>query len=430
MSTHSTIDPESFQRLLASAFAVQESGMDTQSLSAIVELQQSIATGALDVDGATHLIAERARNVADATGIAIGLLKGDQLVYRAGSGSAAPYVGRHVMATLSVPAHDEASGEILRVENTQTDTRIEAAICRQLGAKSLLILPIYHGRAVAGVLEVLFSEAHAFQDREVRTYRLMAGMVGEAMSHAAQLEQKKALAAKPSTMRDGIEQITPQIHQFLNDGGSVPGAATNRASQACETGVAEAGELPAQPTGAATMITQRAKRVPLHKRHWKTAVAVAAVLVIVGWIVCRGRRPASPLGAAALQRSNAIEQQVPFVPAKLVSANSPSTAQTVRRRVRAGESQVDYIGEDVTVRYFTPKHALRPVRVGNYQVDYIGEDVTVRYFTPKPTPQRVRVRNNQIHYISEDVTVRYFTPKHAVAPPPQPVGSGAQPVDR
>jgi hypothetical protein len=41
----------------------------------------------------------------------------------------------------------------------------------------------------------------------------------------------------------------------------------------------------------------------------------------------------------------------------------------------------------------------------------------------------VRVRNNQIHYISEDVTVRYFTPKHAVAPP-QPAGSAAQPVDR
>jgi hypothetical protein len=149
------------------------------------------------------------------------------------------------------------------------------------------------------------------------------------------------------------------------------------------------------------MITQRAKRVPLQKRHWKTAAAVAAVLVIVSWIVCRDRRPASPFGPSALQRSNAIEQQAPFVPAKLVSGNSTSTPQTVRRRVR----------------------------VGNYQVEYIGEDVTVRYFTPKPAPQPVRVRNNQVHYIGEDVTVRYFTPKHEVAPP-QSVGSAAQPVDR
>jgi len=399
MSTHSTLDPESLQSLLASAFAVQESGMDTQSLSALVELQQSIATGECDLDGAVHLISERARDVANATGIAIGLLKGDQLVCRAGSGSAVAYLGRHVMATLSVSAQNEASGEILRVENTQTDVRIEAAICRQFGAKALLILPIYHDRAVAGVLEVLFNEAHAFQDREVRTYRLMAGLVGEAMSHVAQLEQKKALAAKLSTIRYGIEQITPQIQKFLNDSGSALGAATNRASQACKAVVAEAAELPAQPTGAATMITQRAKRVPLYRCRWKTAVAV--VLVIASWIVWRDRRPASPFGPSALQRSNAIEQQVPFVPAKLVSANSTSTPQIGRRRVR----------------------------VGSYQVKYIGEDVTVRYFTPKPAPQRVRVTNNQVHYIGEDVTVRYFTPKHAAAPP-QPVGSAAHPVDR
>jgi hypothetical protein len=401
MSAHSTLDPESLQRLLASAFAVQESGMDTQSLSALVELQQSIATGECDLDGAVHLISERARDVANATGIAIGLLKGDQLIYRAGSGSAVPYIGRHVMATLNVSAHNEASGEILRVENTQTDARIEAAICRQFGAKALLILAIYHDRAVAGVLEVLFNEAHAFQDREVRTYRLMAGLVGEAMSHVAQLEQKKALAAKLSTIRYGIEQITPQIQKFLNDSGSALGAATNRASQACKAVVAEAAELPAQPTGAATMITQRAKRVPLYRCRWKTAVAVAVVLVIASWIVWRDRRPASPFGPSALQRSNAIEQQVPFVPAKLVSANSTSTPEIVRRRVR----------------------------VGNYQVEYIGEDVTVRYFTPKPAPQPVRVTNNQVHYIGEDVTVRYFTPKHAAAPP-QPVGSAAHPVDR
>ena len=95
------------------------------------------------------------------------------------------------MATLIAPAHSEVSSEILRVENAQTDARVEAAICRQFGAKALLILPIYHKRAMAGVLEVFFGEAHAFQDREVRTYRLMGGLIEEAMSRAAQLEQEK-----------------------------------------------------------------------------------------------------------------------------------------------------------------------------------------------------------------------------------------------
>ena len=185
MHTHSTLDRESFQNLLARASLAQEHldgqkakcpAVDVppepaigeqpkepilvdyiQSLSALVAVQRSIATDDVDVDGAMALIADQARNVANASGAAIGLLEGDNLVYRAGSGGAASYIGRYVKAALSVA---RASGEILRVENTQTDARIEAAICRQFGAKALLIVAICRGRAVVGAIEILFSDAH------------------------------------------------------------------------------------------------------------------------------------------------------------------------------------------------------------------------------------------------------------------------------
>lgn len=217
--------------------------MDAESLTAIVELQRAIATGEADVDRAMDVIATRARNVANATGSAIGLLKGDQLVYRAGSGSGMPYVGQHVMATLCVSRQNAASGEILRVENARTNRRIEAAVCRQFGAHSLLILPIYHEGTMAGVLDVLFDEPHAFQHREVLTYRLMATRVGDAMSYAARPEQKKA-AADLSTMRQSIGLTRPQREAALNDRVSVPAAATNPAIYARGTFTTWAGMLP------------------------------------------------------------------------------------------------------------------------------------------------------------------------------------------
>src|ERR1700704_501946 len=99
MSYFSTIDRESLQKLLANAYAVQQSQLDSQSLSAIVELQRVITRGNLDLDAALHLIVHRAQDVAQSTGTAIGLLKGNQLVYRAGSGSAAAYIGRSVTAS-------------------------------------------------------------------------------------------------------------------------------------------------------------------------------------------------------------------------------------------------------------------------------------------------------------------------------------------
>jgi putative methionine-R-sulfoxide reductase with GAF domain len=394
MSADSALDRESLQNLLASAFVVQESLMDAQSRSAIIELLHLIMAGELDADGAMHLIADRARNIANATGVAIGLLKGDQLVYRAGSGSAATYIGRHVVATLSVSGNSETRREILRVEDAQTDVRIEAAICRQFGANSLLILPIYYDRALAGVLEIFFNEAHAFDNREVYTYQLLARVVEKAM--CVQGEQKQSWAAESSTM---VQRIAPQMQRFPSDSG-LP-ANRHAVRKTCRAALAEIEKLPSQsasPAAAAIMSAHRAKRVRSHIRIWRVAdrAAVVTVLVAASWIAYTYRRP---LGASARQRSNAIERQLPSVPAKLMPVNKDvSRLQTsaipleerkkaersTLQRVRVGDDAIDYISEDVTVRHFTPKPALRQERVGGYEVDYISEDVTVRRFSPKP----------------------------------------------
>jgi len=417
MTADFTLDPESFQKLLSKAFAVQESGMDSESLTAIVELQRAIATGEADMDRAMDLIAGRARNVANATGIAIGLLQGDKLVYRAGSGSGVTYVGQHVMATLCVSGHNTASGEILRVENAQTDRRIEAAICRQFGAHSLLILPIYHDGTMAGVLDVLFNEAHAFQHREVFTYRLIAALVGEAMSYAARPDQKQALAADLSTVRQSIPLTgrPSERDEVLNHRASVPAAATNRAIyRAFGTFIARAGKLPRLRRSAWAML-KRAKHLPWYRGRWETAVGVAAVLVVACWIGFRDRRPALPLGVSGLRGSNAVQQQMPFAPVKRVLPNSASKPQTALG-LEPGERK-------------TPRSMPQRVLDRNIRVRYISDDVTVRYFTPKPPPQRVLDGNIRVRYISDDVTVRYFTPNPSVAPP-SPVGSPAQPVSR
>jgi hypothetical protein len=404
MSRHSTLDRETFQQFLASVFAVQESRMDNQSLSAIMKVQRLVTRGTLDVDGAMHLIVESARNVANATGVAIGLLEGDFLIYRAGSGSAAPYIGRHITASLTASADAKASREILRVENTQTDTRIEAAICRQFGAKSLLILPISQDRAVAGVLAVLFGEAHAFQDYEVRTYRLMAEQIEAAMSQAARRDRGENLTTEQPTTRRVTEQIATQGEKVLNEGGGLLGPANNHSIyQRCGTALAVARDLPAlrQPALLATRIIQRARAVTWHKRRRNlTLAAVATVLGLACWIAHSRRGPASPLGSSALQRSTAIEPQAPSQRPKAMPTKDTSGLQRARVLVKK---------EDMPARTM-----LRRVRVGKNEVDYIGDDVTVRYFTYRPAPQRRRVAESRIAYIGDDVTVRYFTPKLAV----------------
>ena len=422
MKTCSNFDCESFQKLLANAFAVQQSQMDTRSLSAIVEVQRLITSGDFDVDGAIRLIADRTRTVANATGVAIGLLKGERLVYQAGSGSAATYIGRNVMATLSVPADTKAGSEILRVENAQTDPRIEAAICRQFGAESLLMLLIYRDRAVAGVLDILFSEAHHFDEREVRTYRLMAGLVGDALSHADLLEQR-AVAAEASTVPHAIERIALQEHrdpQAPGEGRDVPEPTTQPADH----------DAPAfwQMPETSSIFVQRLKfvsfvrrlkfisvaerfkfrsRFPLYTPRWSVAVAaVVTGLLITSWMAYDRRPRNARLGASTWRTPSTV----PTPPAM-----SPS------------KPQVELVGsKEISRQANTAKTTFKRVRVAENEVDYIADDVTVRYFTPKSAPQRRRTAYSQVN-IGEDVTVRYFTPKTAVTP--RPVAIAAPSID-
>ena len=77
MRNYPTVDRESFQELLASAFAVQQ--MDSQSRSTLVEIGRSVTTGDLDVDEAVHLIVDPTQELESTGDVAIGLLNGAQL---------------------------------------------------------------------------------------------------------------------------------------------------------------------------------------------------------------------------------------------------------------------------------------------------------------------------------------------------------------
>jgi hypothetical protein len=262
---------------------------------------------------------------------------------------------------------------------------------------------------------VLFDEAHAFQHREVLTYRLMAALVGEAMSYAAQPEQRTALAADLSSLKQSIRSTRPQTEEVLDDRASVPAEATNRAiNQAFGTFIGRAGELP-PVTHSAWAVLKRAKRFRWYKCRWETAVGVAAVLVIACWIGFGDRHPASPLGVSGLQGSNAPRQPMPFAPAKRVVTNStsqPQTAMGLEPRERKTSISM-------------PQRVLDR----NIRVRHISDDVTVFYFTSTPPPQQVLDKNTRVRYIADDVTVRYFAPNPAVVPP-SPAGNPAQPVRR
>ena len=411
MSKRYSVDPELFQTFLANAFAVQESGLDRRSLSAVLEIQQYIASREFDLDEVMRMIADRAARVAQASGAAIGVLEPhrNELVYKTGSGCAAQDVGRRVPAVLCVSLPQEMRREILRVENAETDKRIEAEICRQFGATSLLMLPIYRNHALLGVLQVLFEKAHTFEDRELRAYRLMVGAMEEGMLRSSQRIEKpepkivqpiREAVHSPQDLRSA--EPTPEPSTRLADAvlqNTFQDFSANHAESLVATGVKSArgySWIVGRATGG---IAKTLKRVvwrmparPLSFNFPDAAGAIGAALVVSAslWIFHRG---SSSQASIDLQTSGAhdIQLQAPVKPVfdaespKLLSHPSKeiSLPNPGFKRVRIGPNEIDYVTEDVTIRMFETRHAKPQVRSGAKEVDF-GEDVTVRYFAKSP----------------------------------------------
>jgi hypothetical protein len=417
MSNRQSVDLELFQTFLANAFAVQESGLDRRSLSAVIEIQRFVAGDEFKLDAAMQMIVDRALGVAHASGVAIGMLEPNrnELVYRAGSGNAAKDVGRRVPAVLSASTAPEMRREILRVENAASDKRIEAEICRQFGAMSLVMLPIYKEHVLVGVLQALFEGSHSFPEREIRAYRLMIGALEESMLRSSPPAPKEAAAVAVASLSANSVSAnvaySPQLAEFAERVSEPSAVFAQRAEQNVSPkpstddapvfwqpeesfsvyraiGIRQLAQLRSRFTNALAI----AKIPPLSGNFRNAAAAIggALVLSIVVWIAHRGgtaNEKVSLSGSTSSDTQLKPSAKPTFVDEtmKPVGDESKEASTSYRgfKRVRVGPDEVDYIADDVTIRKFEPIHPKPQVRNTGKEVNF-GDDVTVRYFAKSP----------------------------------------------
>jgi len=177
-----------FQALLACAFlkqqmdlriAVQQLSRQDRRLRSLADTQHEIR--GREMDGVLSLLVERTLAITGANGAAIALAEQGGVVCRASCGNA-PTVGTLIDPESGFSGLAILTGEILRCEDTQSDDRVDAAGCAQLGIRSLVGVPLVPRKNnVMGLLEVFSDKPHTFGDREINVLRLVAGFALEAL---------------------------------------------------------------------------------------------------------------------------------------------------------------------------------------------------------------------------------------------------------
>jgi GAF domain len=141
----------------------------------------------LDLEPAISAITERARHLTAATGAAIALRLGEEIVCRARAGRSAPDLGVRLQTDSGISAECVRTGEVMVCHDAERNPRVDLASCRRLGVRSILVSPLRHYRRTLGVFEVLSSSPSAFDQRDIATMQLLSSLMVAAIARISSL---------------------------------------------------------------------------------------------------------------------------------------------------------------------------------------------------------------------------------------------------
>ena len=167
----------------------------------VAVLEQELAAGGLEREPALALVAERVRELGSASGVAIALGTREQMICRASAG-AAPSVGVRLQSDNGLSGECVRTGLLVRCDDTQSDARVDAEVCRQLDLRSAVLVPISDCGEMRGVLEIFSDRPQAFALDDIRGFEqiaaLIAGLMREPVMETAAAEAPPAPVVVPA----------------------------------------------------------------------------------------------------------------------------------------------------------------------------------------------------------------------------------------
>jgi TonB family protein len=182
-------------RGLASALAANGGGASSEDLALDIVLNQ---------------IVEQACLATGATGAAIALTRDGEMVCRATTGRTAPDLGVR-LDNAGFSAECLRVGMLQRCDDTETDPRVDAAACRELGVRSILVVPLWYWGEFMGIFEIFSTRPNAFGERDEQTLQALAyRIVRHTKQTNGQLTGFSSAEQETAPMQVSIAEPTPR----------------------------------------------------------------------------------------------------------------------------------------------------------------------------------------------------------------------------
>lgn len=176
---------------------------ELELLRAVIDTQRLLHAHPHDLDEVLNVVLERSQDLTGADAAVVQLLEGRHLVLRAGSGEAAELVGSRMDVAGSLTGLSVAERQAHRCDDTETDDRVNRELCRQLGVRSTLVVPLRMPRGeVVGSLAVHAGHPEAFDDGDVEVLDALSDLISVAFRQAEEEADRAGRA-----LRDGLTAL-------------------------------------------------------------------------------------------------------------------------------------------------------------------------------------------------------------------------------
>jgi N-acetylmuramoyl-L-alanine amidase len=179
------------------------------------------------LDEVLQLVAERARTLTGADGVAIAMAENDAIVCRAAAGNIVPEPGARLDPKSGFSGACLRTGGIVRCDDSEHDPRVNVQVCRLLGTRSIVAVPIASAHGTLGLLEAFSAEPHGFNDSDVRSLKLLAELILAALKP----EEENRLAEISQRVVAG-ESLESSSHSLENRAADAHDNAASKASSA------------------------------------------------------------------------------------------------------------------------------------------------------------------------------------------------------
>jgi hypothetical protein len=158
-----------------------------------------------------QLLVERARYITGATGAALALQQGSEMVCVASSGSSAPAIGARLQVASGLTGEAVSRKQLLRCDNAESDARVNLDTCHELGIASIVVLPLVsRAGQVRGLFELFSDHPYAFEERDLSALERMADLTRTALELSETRNVKIIVPKRPPDQKPGQKAAAEQ----------------------------------------------------------------------------------------------------------------------------------------------------------------------------------------------------------------------------